>query len=372
MAAASERDWTAFLSERGASGTETASMPLHFGDPRAEYDAAREGTGLVPRGDRTLLRVHGRGPRQMLQGILTSSISDPPPAGAAGEGLRYGAVLTPKGRMVTDLKQGWLGTDEAAGIFLDVPRVALDGTEAMFRKSLPPRFARYESLHETVGLLTVAGPGARRALEGGFGPLADGLTLVDGGPLEGGAAVAPGIEQPPSWDVWAPWERLPALWDALASDGARPVGGGVWETLRIEGGHPRFGQDMDESTIPIEAGLGERAFDHAKGCYTGQEVIVRIRHRGRVNWHLRSLRFDGGGSVGDELFAEGGDKVLGRVTSVADSPRFGGRAGLGYVRREVELPGRLWSGDDRAVRVEVHPLPTDPDGSEGASSPASG
>ena len=152
------------------------------------------------------------------------------------------------------------------------------------------------------------------------------------------------------------WRRRGSGWGQA---GAAPVGQGVWDTLRVEAGYPAYGTDMDETTIPVEAGLLDRAFDHDKGCYTGQEVIVRIRHRGRVNWHLRALRFgEAAARPGDQLFEAGGAKVRGRVTSVAQSPRFGQAIGLGYVRREVEPPGslRLGSGSGREVGVELAEL----------------
>ena len=148
------------------------------------------------------------------------------------------------------------------------------------------------------------------------------------------------------------------MWDRLQEHGAVPVGAGAWHTLRVESGYPEFGVDMDDGTIPVEAGLVDVAFDHDKGCYTGQEVIVRIRHRGRVNWHLRALRFgEVAARPGAQLFEAGGTKVRGRVTSVADSPRFGQVIGLGYVRREVEPPAvlRLGSGEGSPVGVEVGP-----------------
>ena len=95
---------------------------------------------------------------------------------------------------------------------------------------------------------------------------------------------------------------------------------------------------MDEDTIPVEAGIHERAIDYAKGCYTGQEVIVRIRDRGHVNRTLRQLML---GDVptpkpGTELFAEGSDKPVGRVTSAVQSPKFGQTVALGYVKRGAE------------------------------------
>jgi folate-binding protein YgfZ len=144
---------------------------------------------------------------------------------------------------------------------------------------------------------------------------------------------------PEAYDVFGPADAIVGLWRRLVDDGARPAGLGVWATLRVEGGRPVFGTDMDETTIPIEAGIHDRAIDHTKGCYTGQEVIVRIRDRGHVNKHLRRLVL---GDVptppaGTELFsAEEPAKAVGWITSAVQSPRHGGVLALAYVRRGVE------------------------------------
>lgn len=345
-----------FLRERGAilAGRGDERTPRHFGDPRGEYRTATESCGVVHRGDRRLLRVHGRAPRQMLHGILTNRIPEPP-VGGMGEAV-YGAILTPKGRMVTDLTTLWLGAGEGEGLGLSVATSGHAAALGHFTRFLPPRFARVDDLSEQAGLLTLLGPGAERAVGDAFGAApAEGYALLDGGPADGGLLVARGVEQVPSWDVWAPAGRMTECWRKAEDAGAAPVGWAVWETLRIEAGLPAFGVDMDETTIPVEAGLLDRAFDHGKGCYTGQEVIVRIRHRGRVNWHLRALRFgDAAPAAGRKLFEGGGTKVRGRVTSVAQSPRFGQAIGLGYVRREIEPPAtlRLGSGSGPAVGVE--------------------
>lgn len=343
----------AILAGRGGNRT-----PRHFGNPRGEYDAATNGCGIVHRADRRLLRVHGRAPRQMLHGILTNRIPEPPAevgAALAGEAV-YGAILTPKGRMVTDLVTLWSGAGEGEGLGLDV---ATSGHEAVlehFKRFLPPRFARVDDLCDRTGLLTVLGPGADAVVECAFGQApAAGYALLGGGPASDGVLLARGVEQVPSWNVWGPVGQMAESWLQLEESGAVPAGLGVWETVRIEAGLPAFGADMDETTIPVEAGLLDLAFDHDKGCYTGQEVIVRIRHRGRVNWHLRALRFGDAAPVpGDKLFEAGGAKVRGRVTSVAQSPRFGQTIGLGYVRREVEPPAelRLGSGAGEEVGVE--------------------
>lgn len=315
---------------------------------------------MVVRGDRRLLRVHGRAPVQMLDGIVTSRIPEAP-AGQpmAGEAV-YGTLLTAKGRMVTDVVTVWLGAGEEEGLGLSVAEVAHEAVLAHFRRFLPPRLARCEDLGEGTRLLTVVGPGAGEVIAAVFGDApADGFMLLDGGPLGGGALVARGVRQVPSWDVWVAANALSGVWgDRLREHGAVPVGAGAWDTLRVEAGFPEFGIDMDDSTIPVEAGLVDVAFDHAKGCYTGQEVIVRIRHRGRVNWHLRALRFgDVAARPGVQLFEAGGTKVRGRVTSVADSPRFGQVIGLGYVRREIEPPATLRLGSGEGAEVGVEELP---------------
>jgi folate-binding protein YgfZ len=151
---------------------------------------------------------------------------------------------------------------------------------------------------------------------------------------------------PEAYSLIGPAGAVTALWQALVEAGARPSGNAVWSTLRVEAGRPVFGTDMDEDTIPTEAGIDERAIDHTKGCYTGQEVIVRIRDRGHVNRLLRRLEL---GDVptpaaGTELRAtDGTGKAVGRVTSAVQSPKHGGVLALAYVSRGVDrvlLDGR--------------------------------
>ncbi len=325
----------------------------HYGDPGREYRAAVEGCGVVARDDRRLVRVYGRAPAQMLNGIVTNRIPDAP-VGGVGDAA-YGTILTAKGRMVTDLVTLWLGAGGGEGVGLNLSARGMEAALGHFKHFLPPRMARAEELAERTQLLTVVGPGAGEAVASVFGTVPeDGFQLVNGGPLEGGALVARGLRQIDSWDLWTSAAGAEEAWDGLRGAGAWPVGAGAWQTLRVEAGFPEFGIDMDAATIPIEAGLGECAFDHDKGCYTGQEVIVRIRHRGRVNWYLRSLRFgEVAARPGMQLFETGGAKVRGRVTSVADSPRFGQVIGLGYVRREVEVPAKLRLGSGAGAEVGV-------------------
>ena len=368
------------LSQEGAeAGGRPGEAPAGFGDPDGEYRAATSGCGVVYRRDRRLLRVYGRAPRRMLNGIVTNAVADPPMpvAGVRGKGgvdeaepegrgergaailegdASYGTILTRKGRMVTDLVALWLGADEDAGIGLEVAAAASSAVRERLVRYLPPRFARFEDLGGQVALLSVVGNRAQDAVAKTCGRApASGLVVLGGGPLAGGTVVARGLEQVPSWNLWAPADSAARWWRRLREEGgAAPVGTEVWRTLRIEAGYPAFGVDMDDTTIPIEAGLGDRAFDHGKGCYTGQEVIVRLRDRGRVNWHLRRLRFgDTLPLTGQELFQPGVEKPRGRVTSAVRSPHLGEVVGLGYVRREVEPPAELRLGGAEGPPVSV-------------------
>jgi folate-binding protein YgfZ len=129
------------------------------------------------------------------------------------------------------------------------------------------------------------------------------------------------------------------LIDALVDAGAREVSAESIEAARIEAGYPVFGVDMTDDTIPLEAGIEDRAISMSKGCYVGQEVIIRVLHRGhgRVSRKLVTLRIDGAVPPRTaRLFAAARD--IGFVTSAAASPRLGTIA-LAYVHRDFLTPG---------------------------------
>ncbi len=129
-------------------------------------------------------------------------------------------------------------------------------------------------------------------------------------------------------------------------------GSGDWEVARIEAGIPRFGREFGPDSMPAEAGLVERAVSFTKGCYPGQEPIARLHYRGHANRGLRGLAFPGDvPEPGAAITAA--DREVGRVTSVADSPRFGA-IGLAVMRREVADRQKVDAGGHPAV---VRPLP---------------
>jgi folate-binding protein YgfZ len=350
------------LAEAGAVFAEVAGREVarHFGDGAAEYRAVRESAGVAERADRARFRLWGKDPARMVHGLITNDLLK----ADAGRGV-YAAMLTPKGRMVADLRVFRRADGE---VLVEVAREALDGVREHFRKMVPPMFARWADVTEDVAGLGVYGPRSRELLSAAIGaevpaleedafaePELGGAALLVAGTREAGGEAG--------YDVFVPADRAAALWTALVDAGARPVGFGALETLRIEAGRPRYGTDLTEETIPTEAyesiGMMERAISFTKGCYTGQEVIVRIAHRGHVNRHLRGLR------LGDApvpaprtplIHPETG-KEIGWATSAAFSPRLGETVALGYLRRELQPGMRVRVGAADGPEAEVAALP---------------
>ena len=266
------------------------------------YDDARNHAALIERTDRAVTRMYGRDPVRMIQGLVTNDV-----ASAPADAPVYAAFLTPKGKMVGDARVIRRANND---VWIEADTAALENIEAHLKKSVPPLFARAERLAD-VRVIGVYGPQA------GTAKIESELQLATS--YTGDA----GIDFLVRGDV--PLPDLPRL------------SFGDLETLRIEAGSPRWGAELTEDVIPLEAGLRQSAISESKGCYTGQEVIIRILHRGHVNRHLRGLLLgDTEPATGDISNREG--KVVGKVTSACISPMLQQTIALAYVRREV-LPG---------------------------------
>ncbi len=315
-----------------------------------DFDILRQGAALVPRIGRTVVRVSGPERATWLQGLLTNDVIGLAP----GHGC-YAAWLTPQGRMITDA----LVLAEEDSITLEVP-VALG--EAVLRQLNAAIFAEDVRLIDegaVWGMLGVHGPGAAAAIARalvGSRPSASRLTeaVLDEWPELANAPLG-ALGRVMRLDYYgAPGFalRVPAdtrdLWmSRLRLAGATPVAAEVLDFARIEAGRPEFLVDMDADTIPLEAGIEDRAISFTKGCYVGQEVIVRVVHRGggRVARKLVGLRLAGDAvpAVRATVRADRGE--AGRVTSAAWSPRLGAAVALAYVHRDFIQPGTTLTVD---------------------------
>jgi folate-binding protein YgfZ len=303
-----------------------------------DYHIIHEGAAIGGIADRRQLAVTGNDRASYLQGLLTNDIV----ALTAGSGC-YSAWLSPQGRMLTDMHV----LESGQMMLLDLPAETAQATLDRLEQFIFTEDVQVASLADSLTGVWMHGPGAavvlERALEGaqGLGGWAD----YHHAPLSfrGGQVSVVRIDQlgVPGYCVYVEQARAPELLAALQASGAAPVGSGAIDAARVEAGYPLFGVDMTDEIIPLEAGIESRAISFTKGCYVGQEIVIRVLHRGhgRVAKKLVPLAFAGAlPAPGTKLHA--GEKEVGYVTSAADSPR-SGAIGLGYVHRDFTAPGTV-------------------------------
>jgi tRNA-modifying protein YgfZ len=296
---------------------------------------------------RGVIRVRGRDPVRMINGLATADLGAVTP-----ERGTYAAFLTAKGRMVADARIFRAVPAEPAELLLDVAPSALAPLLGHIGRFVPPLFATAEDETGIWAVIGVYGPGSSDLVGRDAAWTAPEETVI--AVEDGGFAVRTRIIADDGWDLFVPATLEGVVTDRLIGRGARPGTPEMLEALRIAAGQPRWGRELTEEVIPLEAGLLDRAISQTKGCYTGQEVIVRILHRGHVNRHLRRLVFEGGAPEhGTPLFAPDEARPRGVVTSSVENEA--GALGLGYVRREIDPPAELHVGwpDRPRVRVEA-------------------
>src|SRR5215208_2530153 len=290
----------------------------------SEYRALTEGCGLVDRAGRGRLALTGADRRTFLHGQVTNDIEGLEP----GHGV-YAALLTHKGKMLTDLRV----LDLRDELLLSCERAGLQEPFNMLRRYTLGSDVAVPARPLEMGELSLIGPEARRiAGAGELGPEEHDTLRAE---IAGRPVVLVATDL--GVDVFCDAAVTDGVRAALLAAGAAEVAEAAAEIVRIESGRPRYGVDLDENVIPQEAGLNERAVSFTKGCYVGQETVARLYYRGKPNRHLRGLRL--------------GAQEVGRLTSVAVSPSHG-PIGLALVRRQAE-PGSTVAAGDGDVTAEV-------------------
>lgn len=322
------------------------------------YAAVRHGAGLIDRAAVGRILLTGADRRSYLQGLLTHDIQALTP----GTGC-YAAMLTAQGRMMTDMRVLELGDS----ILLSLPRYVTGAIRDHLDRFIFSEDVQVEDVTASRAEIGLYGPAAaeilgRIAAEGNVPARLFDTTRVR---IVGAETVLIASDEAgvAGYDIMVDAADAQPIIGALLASGAVPVSEADAETVRIESGRPRFGVDMDTDTIPLEAGLEERAISRSKGCYVGQEVIVRVQDRGqgRVAKRLVGLTFDAGASVpaaGARMSS--GEREIGRVTSAAWSPALSRPVALGYAHRDFVEPYTPVVVDGAAGLVVTLPIVAGP------------
>jgi folate-binding protein YgfZ len=349
--------------QAGAAFVEEAGwlMPDRYGDVRGEYTAARERAAIFDVSHRSKVEVTGGEAFSFLQGLCTNDVVGLP-VGAGCEVF----FTTVQARVVAHaLVYHLLLHDNRDALWLDAaPGLAeklikhLDHYLISEQVEFADRTREFAQLH-------LAGPQAQPILER---CLHDDVADLE--PLQHmmrtfGSNATCNIRRQdplgvPGYDIVSLGSRAPAVWEALTRAGAVPAGLQAYELLRVEAGTPVYGKDMDESHLALEVGRTKQAVCYSKGCFLGQEPLVRIRDLGHVNRSLTGLKIPGSEAVpaGTKLFRAG--KEVGQVTSSVVSPRLGSAIALAYVRRGNLEPGTALEigqpGSGRSAEVTALPF----------------
>jgi folate-binding protein YgfZ len=304
-----------------------------------QYTAVRQSAGVADRTARGRIALRGADRLTFLHALLTNDVATL----KAGHGC-YAMLLTPQGRIVADMRVFELGDV----LLLDVHRETKDVLLEKFDQMLFSEDVQIGDLSDGLGCISVQGTRSAGIVGASLGM--DAAALAAWAPFQntrvewrGETVVVARVDEfgLPGFFLFVGMAAVGALAAVTGANGAELLEADTAEVLRVEAGEPEFLRDMDTDTIPSEAGVEPRAVSYLKGCFPGQEVLVRIRDRGhgRVARKLVGLVFEGDTvpAHGDTIRAGGRD--AGRVTSAVWSPALGRPVGMGYVGRDVAADG---------------------------------
>jgi folate-binding protein YgfZ len=309
-------------------------LPKFFSDVAEEYRASRDRLAIFDTNWQAIVTLAGRDRVKYLHAISSNNIKDL----AEGHGL-LALLLTPQGRILAELEVYALPEK-----LLILSHASLrERTVATLRKYILGSQVQLEDLSEKMGSIGIGGPETASAI----GQIT-GLALSGFAELSIAAVTIEGVScfllKRSHWgsegfEIIAPREHLEGLWKALSAivraSGGLPIGMQALNSLRLEAGVPWFPADFNDSVIPHEAVLENTHISFSKGCYTGQEIVERVRSRGHVNKTRVRLRFSTSEppAPGTKLLSAGTE--VGLITSSAFSPQLGTSIGMGYLRREA-------------------------------------
>ena len=330
-----------------------AATAARFGDPQAEFYALLGGCGIYDLGFRARLSLTGGDRVRWLNGMVTNNIRDL----AIGHGV-YAFLLNPQGRILGDM----FVYNQGEALIVETDRSQVEKIVATFDHYIIMDDVEVTNISGTQPALGLAGPKTRAIMNkaGIEVPNLEPLQMItpqcncDCGCVQC-TVVRGDNERQESYDVWLAPQDVYKTWQALEAAGATPVGSEALEMQRIVAGVPLYGVDIRERDLPQETEQ-MRALNFNKGCYVGQEIVERIRSRGNVHRKLAGFQVEGTAAIaaGDKIVSS--EKEVGEITCVAvvGAPSGLRTVALGYIRREVGLPGReVTIGMLRAVVVQL-------------------
>ena len=334
-------------------------LPAQFADPLAEQRIARQTAALIDTNFRAMFSLSGPDRARYLNAVMTSNVRDLAPGQA-----NIGLLLNAQGHILAELTTLALGDR----LLLLGHALVREQTFATLDKFIIMDDAILADETSESGTLAIEGPAAPAIVRELFG--VDLLALPLRGHVMASVKIA-GREIScrvirhslygfPGAEFLVRREALAALWSALAAavraHGGAPIGYRALNALRLEAGIAWFGSDFDQRQIPHEAALEATHISFTKGCYTGQEIVERVRSRGHVNRRLTGIAFDGATPPEPDSKLLAARVEVGNVTSAAFSPLLGQPIGLGYVRREHAAPGTIMQCGESSAKIIVLPL----------------
>jgi folate-binding protein YgfZ len=350
------------LGAAGASEYRAATTAARFGDPQAELVALRSSCGVYDLGFRAKISLTGGDRVRWLNGMVTNNVRDL----AVGQGV-YAFLLNPQGHILGDL----YAYNRGESITVDTDCSQVEKILATFDHYIIMDDVEVTNLSAQMTTLGIAGPraGAVLAAAGFATPQMQRAQMQPVTWRGTDCALVRGAEEKhASYEIWLAPDRVRALWDALLAEGATPVGSEALELHRIILGIPLYGVDIRERDLPQETEQA-RALNFNKGCYVGQEIVERIRSRGAVHRKFTGFVADGVGQIAAGTKIRAGDKEVGEITSAAVVQFAGRTVALGYIRREVAVPGRQVTIGTRGATVIQLPVEDNVLGAESSLAP---
>ncbi len=328
------------------------NLVAHFTDTAAENHAVRNHVGIADLSHQGRLRLTGEDRAKFLHRLISNDVESL----SAGQG-NYAMLLTNRGKIIADMNIHVL--EDAIGI-----NTAPETTDSLFKeldKYIIADDVELSGLTEETGAIAVHGPKSPELVQSVLGITALGTLVqhhnrfyeVDSPQgWQWVVCVRADITGEIGYNLYTSADALAWLWERLMTEReeVQPIGWDALESLRIEAGIPRYGAELTDKVIPLEAEL-EHAINFEKGCYIGQEIVARMKYRGHPNRLLRGLEIHDANvpEQNDRIFSSGispalrgkhpKEKEVGWITSATYSPTLEKPIALGYVRTAVATAG---------------------------------